>query len=727
LTPVRDAPRITSFLVKIASRCNLACDYCYVYEHADQSWRDQPRVMSTPTRDQLAMRLGEYAEAAALREMVVVFHGGEPLLAGAQAIVDSARAIRSAVRSSTEVGFCLQTNGTLIDEAALVALAEANIGVSLSLDGPARANDLHRLDHAGRSSFGAARRGLELLKSKSSIYSGLIAVIDPRIPADEVFSFVSQYEPPRFDFLLPDANHERQPPHRNNDPDVYVRWLIDAFDVWFDRYAHLPVRLFEAILDGLAGLPSGTDALGVGDVTLLTIETDGSFHDLDVLKITWHGATALAKHADQHSIADVATSPEIAAHRRLLSLDGLAPVCQRCPEVGICGGGSVPHRYSADGFTNPTIYCREMLALIAHARSRIGTVLREENVARDRRVRHEAPTINFSKWNRPETSDAAVRGLMSAWATDADHEMLAVLETIRTREPALHDVVDAITQSSPERRQHVAISPSVVLWTEVMRKSERGQSIRGLDGRRIAPDVSYVNALLTWLQGPGRVPTNIHRDDPWLRAPFVGKIIFEEGALVADGHRLAEQAFTMLAQLRPALLREIQLLVRDIQFISDPSAHPEKAVSFSDNCVPGAVYLSIRSPHGAIDPLVFAESLIHEYRHQKLYLLQRETSLVADDTIQLASPWREDPRPPSGLLHAVFVFTELYEYWIRLAAQQETADTRRFLQEARVIAERLHAGFATLANAPLTDRGRELADLLYREFRSSETRPAAAS
>ena len=30
--------RITSFLVKIASRCNLACDYCYMYEHADQTY-----------------------------------------------------------------------------------------------------------------------------------------------------------------------------------------------------------------------------------------------------------------------------------------------------------------------------------------------------------------------------------------------------------------------------------------------------------------------------------------------------------------------------------------------------------------------------------------------------------------------------------------------------------------------------------------------------------------
>jgi len=51
--------RITSFLIKIASRCNLACDYCYVYEHADQSWKSQPAFMADETIHALAHRIGE--------------------------------------------------------------------------------------------------------------------------------------------------------------------------------------------------------------------------------------------------------------------------------------------------------------------------------------------------------------------------------------------------------------------------------------------------------------------------------------------------------------------------------------------------------------------------------------------------------------------------------------------------------------------------------------------
>ena len=34
------------FVLKVHARCNLACDYCYMYELADQSWRNASKLMS---------------------------------------------------------------------------------------------------------------------------------------------------------------------------------------------------------------------------------------------------------------------------------------------------------------------------------------------------------------------------------------------------------------------------------------------------------------------------------------------------------------------------------------------------------------------------------------------------------------------------------------------------------------------------------------------------------
>ena len=67
MTAPADEPKLTSFLVKVASRCNLDCDYCYVYHHADQSWRAMPEVLSPGDREAFATRLSSYVAHARLR------------------------------------------------------------------------------------------------------------------------------------------------------------------------------------------------------------------------------------------------------------------------------------------------------------------------------------------------------------------------------------------------------------------------------------------------------------------------------------------------------------------------------------------------------------------------------------------------------------------------------------------------------------------------------------
>src|SRR3546814_11828905 len=102
----------------------------------------------------------------------------------------------------------------------------------------------------------------------------------------------------------------------------------------------------------------------------------------------------------------------------------------------------------------------------------------------------------------------------------------------------------------------------------------------------------------------------------------------------------------MSAEWRPALAIELRQACRAIQFVRDPLAHPEKIVSFSDNSVPGALYVSVWQGDRLIDPYDLADSLVHEYRHQKLYLLERIAPTVQMTDVAVVSPWREDLRPP---------------------------------------------------------------------------------
>lgn len=92
------------FVLKVCSRCDLACDHCYVYEQADQSWRSQPKVMSERTVSTAAERIAEHARQHFLPEVRVVLHGGEPLLAGPARLrlicTELRRVIEEACRSS---------------------------------------------------------------------------------------------------------------------------------------------------------------------------------------------------------------------------------------------------------------------------------------------------------------------------------------------------------------------------------------------------------------------------------------------------------------------------------------------------------------------------------------------------------------------------------------------------------------------------------------------------
>ena len=71
---------IDTVLLKVASRCNLDCSYCYVYNHADKSFRHRPAFMSRQVFESLVKRIGDYCASRPSHVIDVVFHGGEPML-----------------------------------------------------------------------------------------------------------------------------------------------------------------------------------------------------------------------------------------------------------------------------------------------------------------------------------------------------------------------------------------------------------------------------------------------------------------------------------------------------------------------------------------------------------------------------------------------------------------------------------------------------------------------
>jgi uncharacterized protein len=104
-TPFRE------FVIKVHSRCDLACDYCYMYEMADKSWRERPKRMSADIAEQTAVRVGEHARAHRTADIALILHGGEPLLAGPELIARLVTATRREAGEQVRVAASIQTNG----------------------------------------------------------------------------------------------------------------------------------------------------------------------------------------------------------------------------------------------------------------------------------------------------------------------------------------------------------------------------------------------------------------------------------------------------------------------------------------------------------------------------------------------------------------------------------------------------------------------------------------
>lgn len=381
ISPKSKLPPVTSFLVKVASRCNLACDYCYMYEHADQSWRQQPHVMSVETIDRLVRRIDSYVSATGIANITVVLHGGEPLLAGKKVVEYLVHSLRTGVSGHCKVEISVQTNATLLTPSWLDLFARWDVTVSVSLDGTKAANDRHRLTATGASSYDSVARGIEHLNSHpqwAELFTGILAVVDLENDPNETYESLAGFVD-SFDFLLPDGSYERLPP-RLITPGIidgealYGKWLARVFDRWYAAEDGIKIRLFENIMDLCLGGVSRTEGIGLGVFSILTIETNGEIQDVDVLKVSYSNAPKLGNGYSvyDHDFLDVLASPSVVERIRLTGESGLCSTCKECSLMQICGGGHLPHRYrQKNGFDNPSIYCGDLAYLIQHIQRRI--------------------------------------------------------------------------------------------------------------------------------------------------------------------------------------------------------------------------------------------------------------------------------------------------------------------------------------------------------------------
>lgn len=80
------------------------------------------------------------------------------------------------------------------------------------------------------------------------------------------------------------------------------------------------------------------------------------------------------------------------------------------------------------------------------------------------------------------------------------------------------------------------------------------------------------------------------------------------------------------------------------------------------------------------DPASLAAALVHEFQHNRLSGLLHLKRLHVDDPVErFYAPWRDDPRPLSGVFQGVYAFFGVAAFW-RALSRVETGPFRRIAQ-----------------------------------------------
>jgi len=342
--------------------------------------------MSSETARQAAVRIRDHLIRHEKTDCSIVLHGGEPLMGGLHHLSSIVEVLLTELTDheiSATLG--IQSNGMLFDREIGDFLRLHGMTIGVSLDGPPEVNDRYRVDHQGRPTTERLEPRLRTLtEDYSDVFSGFLCVIDPFSDPVEVTKYLLSYKSADIDFLYPLNNHSVLPRGKSADPNAtpYGDWLVAAYDYWSGLPDAGEVRIFRSIINMWLGLPTLVESLGLFPVDLVVIETNGEIEAVDSLKAAYQGATELGFDVFRNAFDEVAAHGAVLA--RQSGVNSLCEICRQCEIVDICGGGYIPHRYSASrGFANPSVYCTDLKRLINHIGRRILNTINSNKVVYD--------------------------------------------------------------------------------------------------------------------------------------------------------------------------------------------------------------------------------------------------------------------------------------------------------------------------------------------------------
>lgn len=347
--------RLDYLVLQPTTLCNLNCEYCYLPNRKVNE--RMPLEVAEALADYIA-RIGHHFQ--------LIWHGGEPTACGVEYFESLLQPFeRPEVRQY--VTQCLQTNGTLLDDAWCELFEKYDVKVGVSIDGHSALN-ARRVDWAGRPAFERTLRGITTLKARSIEFSTISVVGNNSLGgAGELYGFLKTLAPNVIGINIEECEGINLLGVRD-DPHV-VKFWADLVGAW-KADPQVRVREFNFMIPNLLrGLKTNNvgrelvidlfPSVSVsGDVVLLSPE----FVDA---KCDQYGDFVVGNllHDSLYDILSGAIDiPYVRAY-----LDGIDQCKRTCEYFEFCGGGQASNKYFEHGRLDATetAYCRNTVKSLA--------------------------------------------------------------------------------------------------------------------------------------------------------------------------------------------------------------------------------------------------------------------------------------------------------------------------------------------------------------------------
>lgn len=326
-----------NYIIKpVGESCNNACVYCY---YPQNRTNHVLRTKKMPLRlvEKIIRDIAEYESKNGHDTAEIVWHGGEPLLAG----IDFYEEV-FAFQKNSSVSFrnAFQTNGELINREWCNFFKRNNCNIGFSLDGPPEIHNQQRMSKNGGKTASKVLRGIRLCLENEVGIGGILCVVSNMSSGhpDEILNYFYANGIKTFDFLAAHNIDNEKPSNssHNLNPEKFSVFMKRVFSWYLEKDdPEVEIRTISNVLSSLfGGSASVCHMQGTACGTFLTIYQDGK-----ALFCDDYNCGSLEEIGDLTK----ETIFHIARKNRFKSMRDMAKdrlyKCRGCQVLTVCNGG----------------------------------------------------------------------------------------------------------------------------------------------------------------------------------------------------------------------------------------------------------------------------------------------------------------------------------------------------------------------------------------------------